>query len=329
MGSRRNRASLAHAALDPLTLEGEGDLRASCGQPLRDRPRDRTLVGDAEHQSPLSLEHQRDSIQLLGTVGPVIRVAVVTGSSSGIGAAVCRALRAHQWHVVGLSRNPAPDADEHEACDVSDRDQVDAVAARVLERHPKIGVLVNNAGIPARGTFLDTDPERIEAVIDTNYLGSVWVVRAFVPGLGKGARVANVVSVAGTVADGPYSASKHAQLAFSRSLGVELASRGVHVLTVNPGFVETGGFPQRTRMPLIVRRLVVDPPFVAERILEALARDRREIFVPRWYRPAAWLQALLPGALAGGSGATPPFMSRRRHAAPVSGRSRPRSRARS
>ncbi|HWB23655.1 MAG TPA: SDR family oxidoreductase [Gaiellaceae bacterium] len=227
-----------------------------------------------------------------------MRVAVVTGASSGIGAAVCRALRGQGWHVVGLSRSPAEDADEHEACDVADRASVEAAAARVLERHPELGLLVNNAGIPARGGFLDTDPERIEAVIDTNYLGSVWIVRAFLAGLGQGTKVVNVVSVAGTVADGPYSASKHAQIAFSRSIGMELAPRGATVLTVNPGFIETPGFPQRTKLPFPLRKLDVDPPFVAERILDAIAKDRSEIFVPRWYRPFAWLQALFPGAIA-------------------------------
>jgi hypothetical protein len=51
-------------------------------------------------------------------------------------------------------------------------------------------------------------------------------------------------------------------------------------------------------LPFPVRRLVVDPPFVAGRILDAIERNRWEIFVPRWYRPFAWLQALFPGALA-------------------------------
>ena len=59
-----------------------------------------------------------------------MRVAVVTGASSGIGAELTRALRAQDWHVVGLSRRPAPDADEHEECDVSDRAAVASVAAR-------------------------------------------------------------------------------------------------------------------------------------------------------------------------------------------------------
>ena len=92
-------------------------------------------------------------------------------------------------------------------------------------------------------------PETIERVMRVNYLGSVWSTLAFLPGLGAGSHLVNVVSVAGSVAVGPYSASKHAQLAFSRSLAVELAPRGVMVHTVNPGFVETAGFPQHERFP--------------------------------------------------------------------------------
>ncbi len=222
---------------------------------------------------------------------------MVTGSSSGIGAALSRELRARGWHVVGLSRRPSPDADEHEPCDVGDRASVDAVAARILERHPRIDVLVLNAGIAARGDFLDTPPERIEAVIRTNYLGSVWPLLALLPGLGEGSKVVTVASVAGTFAVGPYSASKHAQLAFSRSVAVELNPRGVHVLNVLPGFVETPGFPQRGRIGFPWELLVVEPELVAKRTLDALAAGRREIVVPRWYRPAAWLQALLPGLL--------------------------------
>jgi 2-hydroxycyclohexanecarboxyl-CoA dehydrogenase len=227
-----------------------------------------------------------------------VRVAVVTGASSGIGAALCRALHARGWYVIGLSRTPAADADEHEACDVGDREQVEAAAARVLGRHPRLGLLVNNAGIAARTDFLAADPERIETVLRTNYLGTVWCTRAYLPALGDGSHIVNVVSVAGTVADGPYSASKHAQLAFSRSAAVSLARRGISVHTVNPGYVETAGFPQRGRLGPLASRLVVDPELVAERTLAAVDRGSIEIFVPRWYRAAGWLQALFPGPLA-------------------------------
>ena len=240
-----------------------------------------------------------------------MRVAIVTGASSGIGAALCRALRARGWHVVGLSRRPAAEADEHEECDVGDRAAVEAVAARVLGRHPRIELLVNNAGIPGRAGFLDAGPDRIEEIERTNYLGSVWCLLAFLPGLDAGSHVVNVVSVAGTVADGPYTAAKHAQLAFSRSVAVELAPRGISVHTVNPGFVETPGFPQRTRFGALGGRLVVDPPLVAERIVAAVERDRREVFVPRWYRPAAWAQALFPGLVANARGRVAVRRSRR------------------
>ena len=178
-----------------------------------------------------------------------------------------------------------------------DRAEVAAVAARVLERHPRLDVLVNNAGVGARTGFLDGDEQRIEDVVRTNYLGSVWCTRGFLPGLAAGSHVANVVSIAGAVAVGPYSASKHAQLAFSRTLAVELGRRGISVHTVLPGFVETPGFPQRGRWGALYR-LVASPELVAERILDAVDHDRREIVVPRWYRPAAWAQALLPGAFA-------------------------------
>jgi NAD(P)-dependent dehydrogenase (short-subunit alcohol dehydrogenase family) len=208
-----------------------------------------------------------------------------------------RQLQARGTRVVGLSRRPSA-ADEHEPCDVADRDAVRTAADRVLARHPQIDLLVNNAGLAARGNFLDADPDRIEQVMRINYLGSVWTTLAFLPGLGAGSHVVNVVSVAGTVAVGPYSASKHAQLAFSRSLARELAPRGVSVHTVNPGFVETEGFPQRGRFGRLGSRLVVQPPLVVERLLAAVEHDRREITVPRWYRPAGWVQALAPGAVA-------------------------------
>jgi short-subunit dehydrogenase len=194
-------------------------------------------------------------------------------------------------------------AGEYEVCDVSDRARVEDVATAVLERHPRIHVLVNSAGIPGRKGFLELEPERIEAVLHTNYLGSLWCLRAFLPALEAAGRgdVVNIVSVAGTVAfppSGPYSASKHAQLAFSRATAAELRPRGIRVHTVNPGFVETEGFPQRTvlRNPFF-RRTVIDAEAVARHVLRSLERGKGETFVPRWYRIFPLVQALAPGLL--------------------------------
>lgn len=193
---------------------------------------------------------------------------------------------------------------EYEVCDVGDRDAVERMAAAVTERHPAIGMLVNNAGMPGRGDFTKLDPERIERVTAVNYLGTVWCTRAFLPALeaGRPSHVVNIVSVAGTVAwgpAGPYAASKHAQLAFSRGLTGSVASRGISVHTVNPGFVESETFPQRGVLKnRLLERAVIDPPDVAEAVMRAVDRNRREIFVPRWYRVAAIAQAVAPGLMA-------------------------------
>jgi len=235
----------------------------------------------------------------------------VTGASSGIGAAIARALHARAWSLVLLARREdrlralAAELDgEYEICDVGRREEVERVARAVMERHPQIQLLVNNAGIPGRAGFTAIDLEQLEQVLRVNYLGSVWCLRAFLPALEAAGRadIVNIVSVAGAVAfgpSGPYSASKHAQLAFSRAATGELRARGIHVHTVNPGFVETEGFPQKTVLRnAVLRRLVVGPEHVARHVIKAIERDRRETFVPRWYRLAAIAQALTPGLVA-------------------------------
>jgi uncharacterized protein len=238
-----------------------------------------------------------------------VRIAVVTGASSGIGEATARELTQRGWKLVlvarrqeRLERLAAELGGEYEVCDVSERAEVDRAAAAILQRHRRVDLLVNNAGIPGRGTFFSLEPERIEAVLRTNYLGGVWMVRALEAGLQPGSHVVNVVSVAGTVAfapAGPYAASKHAQLAFSRSLTGLLAGRGVKVHTVLPGFVETEGFPQTSVLrSAFFRRAVIRPELVAERIANAIESGKRELFVPRWYRLFSLAQTLLPGVSA-------------------------------
>ena len=248
------------------------------------------------------------------------QVAVVTGGSSGIGAATAQKLAERGWRCVLVGRDEErlravgePLGAEWKTCDVGDREAVDRAAAAIGERHPQLGLLVNNAGIPGRGGFLRASPETIEQVTRTNYLGCVWCLRAFLPLLEAAAPsdVVNVVSVAGTVASGsagPYTASKHAQLAFSRATRAELQPLGIRVHTVLPGFVETPGFPQRSRFSnRFLRTLIAEPELIAERIVAAVEHDRREVVVPRFYRIAPLAQALVPGlvARAGARGVRP------------------------
>jgi uncharacterized protein len=236
-----------------------------------------------------------------------VQVAVITGASSGIGAALARELTSRGWLCVLLARREdrlralaEEIGGEYEVCDVSDRDAVESAASRVLERHREVKLLVNNAGVSARASFLDGDAERIEQVVRTNYLGGVWCLRAFLPALEAAhpSDVVNVVSVAGTVAfppSGPYSASKHAQLAFSRAVSGSLRGRGISVHTVNPGFVETEGFPQRAVLrSAFFRRAVIEPEQVARHVVGLIGKGPTETTIPRWYRYPGILQAAAP-----------------------------------
>jgi NAD(P)-dependent dehydrogenase (short-subunit alcohol dehydrogenase family) len=241
------------------------------------------------------------------------RVAVVTGASSGIGEATARELAGRGWLCVLLARRAElleevarAVGGEWEICDVGDRAQVEEVAGRVLARHPSVALLVNNAGMPARGSFLEIEPELVERVVDVNYLGGVWCLRAFMPGLraaadgGGRAHVVNLVSVAGTVAFAPagaYASAKHAQLAFSRSTAALLRGTGIRVHTVLPGFVETEGFPQASLSSRVMRGFVIGPERVARKIVRAVERGRGgEITVPWFpYRLISIAQTLLPG----------------------------------
>jgi short-subunit dehydrogenase len=251
--------------------------------------------------------------------GAGARVAVVTGASSGIGEATSRLLTARGWRCVLVARREdrlralADELEvELELCDVGDREAVEAMAARILERHPAIHLLVNNAGMPARGTFLAVDPELVRRVTEVNYLGGVWCTRALLPGLrwaasSGGSHVVNVVSVAGTVAFAPagaYAASKYAQLAFSRSLAAALRGTGISVHAVLPGFVETEGFPQKGVLKSrLLGQFVIQPPRVAEAIVGAVEKGKREVTVPWFpYRLVSIAQAVAPGVVARFSG---------------------------
>lgn len=239
----------------------------------------------------------------------------MTGASSGIGEETARLLTRKGWSCVLVARREdrlRSLADEIgaevELCDIGDRDAVADLGTRILSRHPAVHLLVNNAGMPARGTYLTVDPDLVERVMDVNYHGGVWCTRALMPGLQEaaragGAHVVNLVSVAGIVAFAPagaYAAAKHAQLAYSRSLAAALRDTGISVHSVLPGFVETEGFPQKAVLKsALLRRFVIHPPRVAEAVVAAVEHGKREVTVPWFpYRLIAIAQTVAPGLIA-------------------------------
>ncbi|MGE8318361.1 MAG: SDR family NAD(P)-dependent oxidoreductase [Comamonas sp.] len=175
------------------------------------------------------------------------RVAVVTGGASGIGAAVVQALR-DAGAAVAVWDLQAPDAAHellHCAVDVTDPATVRAALAQTLQRHGRIDVLVNSAGITGPTLPLEAfDPAVWQRVIAINLLGVFHVCQAVVPqmrGQGQG-RVVNIASLAGkegTANASAYSAAKAGVLALTKSLGKELAGTGVLANAIAPAAVRT------------------------------------------------------------------------------------------
>lgn len=226
------------------------------------------------------------------------RIAVVTGASSGLGEATARRLAREGMTVVAVARREErlrdlaaeqPGVVAHVA-DVTDTAAVDGLAARVREEFGHCHALVNNAGIPG-GAFRGRD-ELDDALrtVDVNLLGTIRCAAAFADLLEDSApsRMVNVASVAGKLGIGPagYAASKFGAVGFSEALTFSWAPRGVAVCQLNPGFIQTEGFPQTRFLRSPLRRLVGRPEDVADAVVDVLRSGQPERTVPRWYRAA-------------------------------------------
>jgi NAD(P)-dependent dehydrogenase (short-subunit alcohol dehydrogenase family) len=174
------------------------------------------------------------------------RVAVVTGASSGIGAAIVSRLAEAGFRVFGASRSTPADADgvEHVPVDVSDDESVRAGVATVLDAAGRIDVLVNNAGYLCSGAVEDIAIDAARAQFETNYFGVVRMTLAVLPGMRQAGRghILTVSSLAGLVPApfwGHYNASKFAVEALMETLRHEVRPFGIRVAMVEPGAIKT------------------------------------------------------------------------------------------
>lgn len=195
------------------------------------------------------------------------KVALVTGGSRGIGAAISQAFATAGAHVVITGRErqrlagaaerlkalvPPKGSPAGQACvdafeaDVRDQAAVEAMIDRVLTLHQRIDILVNNAGRGGGGPTMSTDPCIWYDIIDTNLNGVYRVTSSVLQRSGmlerRWGRIINIASTGGkqgVLFAAAYTASKHGVVGFTKSLGLELAKTGVTVNAICPGFVET------------------------------------------------------------------------------------------
>jgi NADP-dependent 3-hydroxy acid dehydrogenase YdfG len=228
------------------------------------------------------------------------KVALVTGASGGIGAAVARKLHDAGASVGLLSRRGEDLGLERGlgvACDVRDRGAVEAATNQVVERFGRLDVVVANAGVGAYGSFLELDPEQLEAMIDVNLKGTLYTATAALPHLisaGGGDFVA-LASVAGLRAfpgEAVYNASKFGQLGFTRALDHELREQGVRAACICPGGVKTDfaiGAGREQGDPELEGLMTAEE--VADVVLFTVTRPRRMRILTTSFRPmteASW-----------------------------------------
>jgi 3-oxoacyl-[acyl-carrier protein] reductase len=175
------------------------------------------------------------------------KVALVTGASRGIGAAVARRLAAAGVGL-GLASRSGDDLGLEGAvarpCDVRRLDELEALVAATVERHGRLDIVVANAGVGAYGAFLELSPEHLDEMIDVNLKGTLYAVRAALPHLLEGGE-GDIVTLAseagrrGLPNEAVYCASKFGQVGFTRALDHELREHGIRCTNVCPGGVAT------------------------------------------------------------------------------------------
>jgi meso-butanediol dehydrogenase / (S,S)-butanediol dehydrogenase / diacetyl reductase len=224
------------------------------------------------------------------------KVAVITGASRGIGAAVARLLDA-QGVKLGLASRSGDNLGIADAvaqpCDVRNAEQVDAIVKATAEKFGRLDIVVANAGVGSYGSFLELTPEHLEEMIDVNLKGTLYAVRAALPHLiesGEGdiVTLASEAGRRGIPGEAVYCASKFGQVGFTRALDGEVREHGIRATNVCPGGVATDFALDdgRGRSPDALPGMMTADD-VAEVVLFVLTRPRNHRILETAFRPMA------------------------------------------
>ncbi len=248
---------------------------------------------------------------------------VITGASSGIGAALALAFASRGENVVLAARRIERIEQVAAECeraggralsvptDVTDPDECRALIEKAIARFDAVDVLVNNAGISMSARFEEvTDLGLFERIMRVNYLGSVYVTHAALPHLKRSrgliVAISSLTGKTGVPTRSGYAASKHAMQGFFDSLRIELLGTGVDVLVVSPGFVRTGirdrvlgadGRPLGASPGDEKGGATMSLEECTRILVRAIDRRQREVVMTARARVGMWLKLVAPRAV--------------------------------
>lgn len=243
------------------------------------------------------------------------KTIVITGASGGIGAEIAKLCAASGANLVLLARGieklrqlQTDLQQKHQVkvdvfqLDVSDTEQVQAVFQQIFATIGQIDILVNNAGFGVfREAHLATIDE-IKGMFSVNVVGLMACTSMVLPKMRarRSGHIINIASQAGKIAtpkSSVYSATKHAVLGYTNSLRMELADYNVMVTSVNPGPIATNFFTiadEKGTYVKNVQRFMLQPEYVAGKVVDSMLTKTREINLPRWMNMGSIVYVLFP-----------------------------------
>lgn len=234
-------------------------------------------------------------------------VALVTGGSSGLGAALATALSSQGTRVLVHGRDEARTTALAEEiggvallADLEDPPRIDDLARRAVAAHGHIDLLINNAGRGWAGPFPDMSAPEVDRLISLNLRAPILLTRALLPQMlrRRSGHICFVSSIAGRTSvagESVYAATKSGLDAFADSLRLETTGTGVGVSVAVPGVIDTPFFAHRGRGYERARPRPLPPADVADAVVQMIEHGTAEVWVPRWLRAASVVRHMAPG----------------------------------
>jgi short-subunit dehydrogenase len=243
---------------------------------------------------------------------------IITGASSGLGEKIAYEVAKNGGRPILIARrieqlrtiSEAIERQYSVTCpyfqlDIQKIEEIEEIMQRIADEVGSIHVLINNAGFGVFDHVVDINLDEMKSMFELNVFGLIVATKAVLPRMleNNEGHIINVASQAGKLAtpkSSVYAATKHAVLGFTNSLRMELMKTNIHVTAVNPGPIRTKFFDTADKSGSYVKnveRYMLEPDFVAKKIVDAINSSKREINVPGWMNAGSMLFQLFPAFL--------------------------------
>lgn len=240
---------------------------------------------------------------------------IITGASTGLGAEIANKVAANQGIPILIARSENKLREivkeiqvkwgieaKYYVFDLNQIESIHSFVEKIIDEEKGIDILVNNAGFGIFENLVEANPEQIEKMFRVNVISLIYFTQACLPYMLKrnSGHIMNIASQAGKVGSPKstiYASTKHAVLGFTNSLRMELSKTNIHITAINPGPIKTSFFDTADKSGEYVKnagKYMLDSRDVADRIIRAMIRPKREVNIPGWMNIGTVFYQLFP-----------------------------------